>query len=50
MIPVPSLLAAVQVSVTGWAALAGIAFLAVFGERLNRSAPHESSVNEGNAS
>jgi hypothetical protein len=35
VIPVPSLLAACQISITGWTALAGLAFLAVFGERIS---------------
>ncbi|EFE65849.1 predicted protein [Streptomyces viridosporus ATCC 14672] len=35
MIPLPSLLAACQISVTGWIALAGIGFLAVFGNRIS---------------
>ncbi|MGW0626490.1 hypothetical protein [Streptomyces sp. NPDC002758] len=35
MIPIPSLLAACQISVTGWLALAGLAFLAAFGNRIS---------------
>lgn len=35
MIPIPSVLAAAQVSVTGWTILAGLAFLAVFGNRIS---------------
>ncbi|MFG3585046.1 hypothetical protein [Streptomyces sp. NPDC047990] len=35
MIPIPSLLAACQISATGYVALAGLAFLAVFGTRIS---------------
>lgn len=35
MIPLPSLLAACQISVTGWTALAAMAFLTVFGNRIS---------------
>ena len=35
MIPIPSALAAEQVSVTGWTVLAAMAFLAVFGNRIS---------------
>ncbi|MEU1443043.1 hypothetical protein [Streptomyces mirabilis] len=42
MIPIPSLLAACQVSATGWTVLAAFAFLAVFGNRIsNRNASKE---------
>lgn len=35
MIPIPSLLAACQISATGWTVLAGMAFLAAFGSRIS---------------
>jgi hypothetical protein len=35
VIPIPSVLAAAQVSVTGWTVLAAMAFLAVFGTRIS---------------
>ncbi|MGQ4343505.1 hypothetical protein [Streptomyces sp. SAS_275] len=41
MIPLPSLAAALQVSATGWAALAGMAFLAVFGTRISNRIAQE---------
>jgi hypothetical protein len=33
--PLPSVLAAYTVSVAGWTALAGLAFLAAFGQRIS---------------
>lgn len=42
MIPIPSILAAAHISVTGWTVLAAMAFLAVFGTRIsNRIASKE---------
>jgi hypothetical protein len=35
VIPIPSILAAAHISVTGWAVLAAMAVLAVFGTRIS---------------
>jgi hypothetical protein len=48
--PLPSVLAAYTITAAGWGALAGLAFLAAFGEHISARIRPVNTVNEENAS